>query len=522
MTGDSGKKTGAGSKGYAFLLVLISFILFLPWIGFSSPNGDTYTYASYLNNPDVQQWDPIIHIGYYLAAKLLYLFLKIFHVSPAFTLAVISFISAILAGLGCFFLIADLMEDNRKGFIAALVLLISGFFWTHAMYGEVYMPQLGTLILAMLLLVKHRPLAGALIFFLACSITPTSALILGFAFHLVLTRKISFRELGIFVLPAAVAGCVCAIWKFQAVVGILQWASYDPRTFLGDHGLFFLPVFVAGELIRAIGKSFGIFAFFALIGLGYFAVRRRTLFLHIVFTFLPFILYIFNLGLLIPEHLCIVFPLIAMAAAEGLMLALHPLGTRGRYITGAILFFIYITCNYFIWIQPVVSRGRQMEKEVKALSALVSENAAIIAPYHYGVAYWHFTKPGRHINMLRGTPYLFIYNERGAPHGDPEIKERLLEAQFWINRNHLSRPGTKAFLEDIFRTGKDIYLIDLLYKPSRYIAWLLPERTVQKREELKTWLPRLDFDRGDMTSELVFDSSLWPVYRLKTGEGGGH
>ena len=153
MRGDSDEKARAGTKWYAGLLVLMSLILFLPWIGFSSPNGDTYTYASYLIIHDMKQWDPIIHVGYYLGANLIYLLLKLFPVSPAFTLAIISFISATLAGLCCFFLIADLMNDSRKGFIAALILLGSGFFWTHAMYGEVYMPQIGILILAVLLLV---------------------------------------------------------------------------------------------------------------------------------------------------------------------------------------------------------------------------------------------------------------------------------------------------------------------------------------------------------------------------------
>jgi hypothetical protein len=312
--------------------------------------------------------------------------------------------------------------------------------------------------------------------------------------------------------PAFLAGCAVLIARHDAVTAVFRSAVVDPRFFLEGRSLLYLPGYVISEAGYAVAKSFNFITIFIIFGLGFLVFRNRTLLKHILFAALPFTVYFLNLGLLTAEHLCLLFPLFCLAAAEGLFIYLAPLSRRIQVVLGAGFMILALIGSYLIWIAPTVAEGEQLKRETDDMAERMTAGAALIAPYHYGAAFWYRHGSDQNIYRLSGMPYRHLMNDPD----DPAVLGRLLEGRIWINRGHIPRPEAKILLKEIFRAGKEVVFVDAAYAPSGLRSFFLSRKRLEEINKRKTWLPRMNFDEAGLRIEKMMDSARWPAYRLVT------
>jgi hypothetical protein len=128
------------------VLFFLSLIFLQLFIIRSPYNGDTYLYAYSIKTFE----GPLLHIGYYLLGSSFYSLLKFFEISPIMSLNLISTFFGSLAISLQYSIINNLTDNKLLGISSAIILLFSGTFWFYAEHGEVYVPQLCFVLLAIL------------------------------------------------------------------------------------------------------------------------------------------------------------------------------------------------------------------------------------------------------------------------------------------------------------------------------------------------------------------------------------
>ena len=181
-----------------FSLSLLFLLLFL----FKTPtNGDTYVYARSITTFE----GPLIHRGYYIIGYIFHAFLQKFGSTPLQTLGYISVFFGSLS-VACMYLFSFELTGNRlQSCLSAFILLFSGTFWFFSSHGEVYVPQLAFVLLAVLFVINKKPFFSGLSILVGISITPTSCLAIPALIYLINLKQFERRQIASFILPVLLA-----------------------------------------------------------------------------------------------------------------------------------------------------------------------------------------------------------------------------------------------------------------------------------------------------------------------------
>ncbi|HVN94908.1 MAG TPA: hypothetical protein VMT62_00615, partial [Syntrophorhabdaceae bacterium] len=284
-------------------LFLFAFIVLMVFRIKTPDDGDTYAYANSISTFA----GPVIHFGYFVVGFLLHSFLQKIGVNALQTLGYMSVLFGSLS-VACIYLFTlELTGDRIQGLLAGLVLLFSGTFWLFAEHGEVYVPQLAIILLATIAMLKRRPFMASIFFLIAMSITPTSCLVFPPLLYIAHYRGLTKKDVAWFAIPAFCSLFLVFLLAFHQVVAIMKWATYSPRVFFSNLTVREGVITLIYQLLVVYLKPFNVCIAFAAVGAFYLYRHDKKIFFLMVWFMLPFIAYIFNLGLISGDHLIITF-----------------------------------------------------------------------------------------------------------------------------------------------------------------------------------------------------------------------
>ena len=133
-------------------LFFFSFILFSLFITERPTNGDTYVYASAISTFR----GPLIHFGYYVIGFIFHSFLQKVGSNSMLSLGYVSVFFGSISVVCMYLFTLELTKNRFQSLLSSLILLFSGAFWFFSTHGEVYVPQLGFVLLSVLCAVRRK------------------------------------------------------------------------------------------------------------------------------------------------------------------------------------------------------------------------------------------------------------------------------------------------------------------------------------------------------------------------------
>ncbi|MFH2138180.1 MAG: hypothetical protein ABII88_06680 [Candidatus Omnitrophota bacterium] len=403
--------------------LFLGVIVVLPFFMIYPPaNGDPYTYARSLSSFDA----PVIHFGYYVIGAILHFLMGIFGAGPLLTLGYFSVWASAICVVCMYLLTLDFTGDRWQSLIAALILLFSGTFMVFSLHGEVYVPQLAFVMLAAILIIRGRYLAAGFLEVIACSITPTSLLALFPLGCLVVQKKAGKNGLLKFLLPF-LALAVLLLFKTEKVIEVFSAAVFAPELFVEQFTFFKVSGYVFFELAKIYGASFNMIFLFALWGVVILLKENRKVLICFGCWFLPFLLYIFNLGLLSGDHLIITFIPVSFFASVGCIEVFKKMEQKKVIISVVLILYLVISWN--MGVSSEKRRALEIQRVVLELDKIYEPRAIMFSEYNFGVCYWYSVNEKENIFILSGRPNMLIRDSR---YTDEQVMNRLKES-FWLN-----------------------------------------------------------------------------------------
>ncbi|GAB4343932.1 MAG: hypothetical protein Kow0037_32360 [Calditrichia bacterium] len=216
-------------------LALIYGIFYLLQVQWQSPNADVLVYAlrsaadrpildfAFLDAPYIPGKEalPNYHLGH---TVLLWLVYHLFPEGLRHTLLPGGIFSALCGALvvgSSYRIWRELRFEKKTALLAAAYAGLIPSIWFHSLIGEVYIPQLLSILLFLLYFLQERWILSAFFFLLANLISPVSAL----SFSFILFRPVNAKRLG-----AAVGIGLSALIVYLAIFKLLQidlWKVVD-------------------------------------------------------------------------------------------------------------------------------------------------------------------------------------------------------------------------------------------------------------------------------------------------------
>jgi len=408
----------------------------------------------------------------------------------------------------------ELSQRRLQSYLAAFTLLFSGTFWLFSEHGEVYVPQLCFILLSAVLIMHKKPLISSLFFLFAVSITPTSCLALPPLIYLFYFKGYEKKIVLVFVSPIFLFFCFLLLWDFHSVMAIVKWAVVAPEVFFKTFSYKALLYNISNKLIHSYGKSFNLFSFISLFAFFIMFKQDRKLWFLMALFFLPFSLYLLNIGLFSGHHLLISFIACSFLVSYGLceLLIRTEFSVTVKYSAMLLLTSLYIVISFQLFISPAVRDSHELGVLLDRLASEYNSKGIIITDFDFGMAFWYFTQSETDIFLFTGRPNMYL-RLRCLNTGDCFQK---LESGFWINLPHLpdffTLPDSRMLLED-----RPIYFIDRSYWPTTFVRFLLSDKSLEKRkskipraQRLKRYLDKKLEDRIEFLK--IIDSPLRSVY----------
>ncbi|MDZ7697212.1 MAG: hypothetical protein U5R49_09925 [Deltaproteobacteria bacterium] len=501
--------------GTACLLFLFSFLFFHLFRIPVPLNVDTYLYARAIETFE----GPAIHFGYYLIGALCHAFLKPIGVTPLETLGYVSQFFGGISVAGMYVFIFLLTENRLLSLLSAAVLMFSGAFWLFSIHGEVYVPQLGFVLLSLIGLLKIRPLLSSLFILVAVSISPTSLLALipaGYVMHM---RRFSRKHLMAFAGPILLGYAVVMLWDGPSVIEAFAGAIHTPTAFVAPFSYTKFLTLLMYQLMRAYGNSFNFICLFAVVGLVFLYSQDKRLWGLMLAFLLPFSAYFLNLGLFSGDHLIISFIAVSFFGAYGMLRLLDKVHAGSK--TRIIFVTLFVCLHFLITYERAISRKRayaaEMGRVVHVLSEKYPPNGVMLTDFDFGTIFFSMMGKDYPLALLKGNPNEFLIEK------DSQAKEamEMLQGKFWLEFAHLldfaSRPEFKTLLDE-----RPIYLVDRKFWPIGMIQVYLALREMFDIEERKE-PGRVENIReylayklaADVTVEKIVESPLYPVYVMQ-------
>jgi hypothetical protein len=422
---------------------------------------------------------PSFHFGYYIIGFIFHTFLQKLGIIPLQTLGLMSIFFGSIS-VACIYLFTFELTKNRfQSILAAYLLLFSGTFWFFSEHGEVYVPQLGFVLLSLLCIIKKRPLISSLFFIIAVSITPTSCLALLPLIYLIYLKQLEKRKIVYFILPILLSFISLLLWDSSKILDIIKGGIYSPKVFFENFSFSALVFEVVFRLIKVYGKAFNLFSLIAAFGFAIlFKHNKRLWFLMLAFS-LPFSLYLFNLGLFSSDHLMISFIVISFLGSYGLsqLFIITNASSRLRYVITILFISVHLWISYQLFISPELRDAKELERVVKNLKSVYKTNAIMISDYSFGMAFWYLTQEENNYFLLTGRPNKYL---REDCTNSKSCFERLKNS-YWINIDHF--PDFVSQEIDFMQMVKHrtIYFVDCTSWPSWFVQFLLPDNVFEKR-----------------------------------------
>jgi hypothetical protein len=497
-----------------YALFFFSFIFFILFMVDTPTNGDTYVYAHSISTFE----GPIIHIGYYILGFICHFILKLFGSTPLQTLGILSVFCGSVSVASMYIFTFILTENRLQGLLAALILMFSGTFWFFSIHGEVYVPQLCFVLLSVLFIMKKRALLSSLSILVAISITPTSCLAFPPLFYLMYVNRLGKRQIIHFIIPIFVSLIFIIIWDFSEIIGIINWAIHPPKEFFKSFSYKAVSVEILYRLIKVYGKSFNLISFIAIFGFIalYKKEDKKSWWLMTVF-FLPFSLYLFNMGLFSGDHLIISFIPISFLSSCGIVQLFNTKNiiSQTKYVAFAFLIFSYLWISYQLFIRPEMRDAKEFSRVINKLASGYKDNAVMISDYNFGMAFWYKTNKDEDYFILTGRPKKMLEED---PRGRGYALEKL-KKKYWINLS--SRPDyfSDTYFKKIF-DERYVYFVDRSDWPTWIVKILLKRKSLEERKHEVTKLKRTErYLQKTLNKKIEFmkiiDSPMQPVYLLK-------
>jgi len=477
-------------------------------------NGDTYCYAR-----SIQTFEgPVYHLGYYAVGKVFHIIVGRFAGDPVRTLAWMSvFFGAV--SVACMYSFSFYLSKNRtQSLLAALMLLFSGSFWEFAEHGEVYIPQLGFVLLSAISILNGRPLLSSLFLLVAISITPTSCLAVPGMIYLIRTQGATRRHYMWFLVPLAAVMAVVAVAASSTIIRTLNWAIYSPQTLLGKTSVGAVIVHIISRVIHVYGKSFTILSFLSLFGFVHMYIYNRQLWILMFLFLLPFSAYVLNLGLFSGDHLIITFIAVSYLGSYGVVALLDIMSVQGAWkwsLMGAIV-VVHLLLSYGLFIYPNQRNSREFERVASHLRTQYAKNGIMFCEYDFGVTFWYNKWSEDDFYLLSGRPDEYLTDECR----DITRCIAKLQTEFWVNLTHI--PGFLSQPMDVkgMLRSRPVYFVDRCDWPSGLVRILVPEARLRKREKEISKVHRFEAYLGRALgaktyTKKVFESPLYPVYLVE-------
>ncbi len=443
-------------------------------------NGDTYVYADSIRNFT----GPVIHFGYYILGSIFFNLISFLNVSPVSSLG---YLSAICGSFTVLFIyqISIILTNNNKlvSICASTILLFSGAFWFYSIHGEVYIPQLATISLSILLLLKKRPLLASLSFLIAVSITPTSVLAFPGLIYLLYYKCFTQKQKLFFVFPIVIPVLIILVWDIHKIIEIIDGVIYLPSIFINEPSVFNLLKEIIYDLLRVYIKSFNISIIFITFGFWQLFRENRKIWTLMIFFIFPFSAYILNLGLLSSDHLIITFLPLSYFSSYYLMKMITnlKLSIKSIVLVLSILFCIHGWFSYQFLIAPERESSIEYSNLIHSFNDVFENDAILVSDYGLGMGFWYLTKNEDNYYLQTGRPNKFI---RLIDEQNRNKYQRLKEA-FWININHFLDFFEAVNFMDIAR-DRPIYFIEKGVNHSKIVTYFMPEKIIKEHKQTET------------------------------------
>jgi 4-amino-4-deoxy-L-arabinose transferase-like glycosyltransferase len=149
--------------------------------------------------------------------------------------------------------------------------------------------------------------------------------------------------------------------------------------------------------LAVYGKSFTFLLPVALVGLAVLFFRQRRTFMLMLAFFLPYGLFLLNVGLFAPDHLLPTFVPVALCASCGIAAlagAWTPAEKRVWCVAAAAL-ILHGAAAYLLFVAPEQRDARELARVMGRLARLYEPGAVMIADYGFGMGYWYLHHPKR-------------------------------------------------------------------------------------------------------------------------------
>lgn len=478
-------------------------------------NVDTYLYARAIETFE----GPIIHFGYYLIGALCHAFLKPVGVTPLETLGYISQFFGGISVAGMYVFTFLLTEKRLLSLLSAAILMFSGTFWLFSIHGEVYVPQLGFVLLSLIGLLKIRPFLSSLFILVAVSISPTSLLALIPACYVMHMRRFNRKHLMAFACPILLGYAIVMLWDGPRVIEAFAGAIHTPTAFVAPFSYTKFLTLLMYQLMRAYGNSFNLICLFAAAGLVFLYSQDKRLWGLMLAFLLPFSAYFLNLGLVSGDHLIISFIAVSFFGAYGMLRLLDKVHASSK--TRIIFVALFVCLHFLINYERSISRQRayaaEMGRVAHALSERYQPNGIMLTDFDFGTIFFSMMGKDYPLALLKGNPNEFLI-EKGS-----QAKEamEMLKGKFWIEFTRLldvtSWPEFPSLVDQ-----RRIYFVERKFWPIGMIQVHMalrdvfgiadksePDRVENIREYLAYKLA------ADVTVEKIIESSLYPVYVMQ-------
>lgn len=498
--------------GVATLLFSFAFFFFLHYSLDYPMNGDTYVYARSLQTFE----GPLIHGGYYLLGRITMLLLSATGCSSLHGLAMMSAFFGGISTAGMYLFTYLWTGKQLLSVLSALILLFSGPLMRYSIHGEVYVPQLGLILLAMLAASRKKPFLASLLVIVAMSVTPTSVLCIPAILYILFITDNKPTSCIRFLFPLGILALGAVVMFSRQLLHTLQWAMYFPEYLFHGPSLWRFIKEIIGKLCFTYGKSLSILSFFAIPGLVLLAGKNMKLFIIQGLLIVPFILYLFNYGLFSPDHLILSFVAMAFGIAYFLFrciqwLRLSPLSAA--LLASSVAIFLCVS-NIILFIQPEQRDSAELQRVVFKLSTDFEDNAVLIAEYSFGTAFWSLTGKGDDpFPLFVGQPSTFMQLS------DPQHIGRAPAQRFWINVGDKKSFVSGRIDLPALLGSRPVYFVDYLYWPTRAVSLLLTEEALERRlrkngnvHKLTAYLEEISGQK--VTAQQEIHSPRFPVYKL--------
>lgn len=495
-----------------FLAVLIFFTYFVVDMPL---NGDTYRYAIAIQTFE----GPVVHLGYFLLGSIWYKVLSLFGINPVMALNLMSAFFGALSVTLIYLVTKELVKNEFQSIISALILCVSGSFLLYSIHGEVYVPQLSFILLAILFMLKQHPAYSVLSILTAISITPTSILAIPGLLYILYMRKSPLKAWLIFLSPMVLIAGIILFAKYSAVIYVFSTAIHAPTVFFEDFTVFKLIKQISEKLFIIYIKAFHIFTLFSFVGLVLFFKQRRHIFILMLLFILPFTLYIFNIGLISDDHMILSFVPVVICASEGLVFLLRKIDCRWMNSKVVIISLIgmSLAMSTTLFLIPEQQDSKELKRIINKFSPVYKKDAILLSDYNFGMPFWYYSKEEKNYRLRVGLPNFYIQE---SDENQSQLIRRF-QYEFWIDHTHFLNFITLIPFEKLLISNKrQFYYADKVYQPSLLVRSIIPANTLNARKARASKIERLrNYFENILQYKLkiteLIESDLFKIYDIK-------